>query len=238
MWGIPIAQLAVVDLAPTCLPANLIIAPPREPRTGDNTVKANRNFIWNEDRAEVGIGTLIVFIAMVLVAAVAAAVLINTSGSLQQRAQSTGEGATQQAAESMKIMAVEGQKDGTTDVIDALYIQLGLAAGANPIDLAKLTVRYSPGSAASTDYKHGSAVSSTEFTTSIVRLVTNTASTGTILYPGEIVKIQVGADDATNDLGLAERSDVAMSFIPEFGNPIPLEFTTPNIYDQTYMQIR
>ncbi len=201
-------------------------------------MKANRNFIWNEDRAEVGIGTLIVFIAMVLVAAVAAAVLISTSGDLQQRASNTGEGATQQAAESMKVMAVEGKWDSTADTLDAFYVQLGLAPGAQPIDLEKLTVRYWSGTAATVDYIHGSAVSSTEYTTSIVRLITNTAATGTVLYPGEIVKIQIGADDATNDLGVTQRSDIRMTFIPEFGNPIPLEFTTPNIYDDTYERIR
>ena len=64
-----------------------------------------RNEIKNENSdnlAAMGIGAMIVFIALILVAAVASAVIIQTAEKLQQNAQSTGDQAQDQMAS--KIM--------------------------------------------------------------------------------------------------------------------------------------
>ncbi|TQQ80470.1 archaellin/type IV pilin N-terminal domain-containing protein [Halonotius roseus] len=89
-------------------------------------------------RGQVGIGTLIVFIAMVLVAAIAAGVLINTAGLLQAQAQSTGEETTAQVSDRIAIGEAVGYSTSSSPAkIDTINITMRLAAGADPINLSK-----------------------------------------------------------------------------------------------------
>jgi len=114
-------------------------------------MKANSKlFMRKDNRAQVGIGTLIIFIAMVLVAAVAAAVLIQTSGVLQQKAQSTGKQATQEVSSNLMIKNIEGirAKNSSSIIsstIDLLKVKVGLNVGSAPVDVNQVVISITDG---------------------------------------------------------------------------------------------
>lgn len=71
-----------------------------------NTNMKNNNTQEQDTMAAIGIGAMIVFIALILVAAVAAAVIIQTAEKLQQNAQSTGEDTTDEMSGKVQILNV------------------------------------------------------------------------------------------------------------------------------------
>ena len=90
-----------------------------------------------DDRGQVGIGTLIVFIAMVLVAAIAAGVLINTAGLLQAQAQQTGEETTAEVSNVVQLGEVVGIEDDSDKQLEKLNATVRLASGADPINMSE-----------------------------------------------------------------------------------------------------
>ena len=115
----------------------------------------NRRRVSKDNRAQVGIGTLIIFIAMVLVAAVAAAVLIQTSGVLQQKAQTTGKEATKEVSSNIDLDSIEGWRGGlnaSSSVEDTFSSQIyridlraSLKVGSEPVDMNQVVITITDG---------------------------------------------------------------------------------------------
>ena len=98
-----------------------------------------------EERGQVGIGTLIVFIAMVLVAAIAAGVLINTAGFLQSKSEETGQQSSKQVSNRLQEVATTGNvgtDNNSEDVIDYVNVTVTQAPGAGEIDLENATITW------------------------------------------------------------------------------------------------
>ena len=93
----------------------------------------------DDDRGQVGIGTLIVFIAMVLVAAIAAGVLINTAGFLQSSAEETGQQSSDQVTNRVEVVNAVGTVNN--NAIEKVSITIKKAPGAGNIDLEAAIVQ-------------------------------------------------------------------------------------------------
>jgi flagellin FlaB len=102
-----------------------------------------------EERGQVGIGTLIVFIALVLVAAIAAGVLINTAGFLQSQAESTGQESTDQVSNGLQVVTASG--DGSGGSIDALNIDVKLRPGSDPVNMSNVRISVTGDASATID---------------------------------------------------------------------------------------
>ncbi len=107
--------------------------------------KLSRHSYSENEEADMGIGTMIVFIAMILVSAVAAGLLVNTAYDVQQQASETGKLAIKNVATAFVVVNVLGDRDqlvsGTNgENIVALEIKLALASGSPDVAMQNVII--------------------------------------------------------------------------------------------------
>jgi len=174
--------------------------------------KREEKKIKNNDYGAIGIGTLIVFIAMVLVAAVAASVIIQTSETLQNRAYAVGKQTIREVSSGMKIVDMTGYTDEAKSVIEYLAISVSPRAGSYDIDLnaTLVYIQYDNLTVLSLDFADGElAVNGTVSTQGIFQTLDLSCLTSTNFG---VIGVRDSDDSITNSYGLGT-NDLALIVI-------------------------
>jgi len=183
--------------------------------------------VWNK-RAEMGVGVLIVFIAMLLVAAIAAGVLITTVTSLQQKALTTGQETKAEISTHASFVEVSGT-DGQDGDLENLSILLRLSAGSDPISFSDtlMTISLSDNTG-NLRYDATSTGSTTAY--NVTYHVTGTEYREGFMVRGDLVEINfLPPRDLTSD------ESVRITFIPRIGTQSVVEFRTPSVLSRQNM---
>ena len=203
--------------------------------------------IRTDEEAEMGVGTLIVFIAMILVAAVAATVLITTAFKMQQQAEHTGEIALQDVATGFKIVNVAGDRNNADDfadsIINTLQIKVGLLAGSPSINVSDVLIEISDGETDVTltwvdsGAVWGEAADVDSFESRPLRDMAplNVTATSGLMTAGDIALFYINANET--GLELTTQTTFTAKIIPKHGIPTLVEGTTPAVYDTRYVNL-
>lgn len=179
-------------------------------------------------RAEMGVGTMIIFIAMILVAAVAASVLISTANQVREQAQSTGNDAIGNVATSIMVQDVVGTVAANN--ITTLNMNVRLAAGSPDIDLDNVVISVNDG----TNVKDYSIGGTNAYTVAKVRDSTADAdfTANHYIHQGDMIKVTI------TGLTLAPQTHVVLKIMPAYGQANEVAFTTPETYTGTVIVLK
>ncbi len=221
--------------------------------------------LLKDEKGAIGIGTLIIFIAMVLVAAVAAAVLIQTAGFLQQKAQATGRESTEQVSSGIQITRILGYVDNVPGgKVTKLAIYVEPNAGSASIDLntavltlsnktTTVTLKYGKGSAQNaTAFNDSGGSYSNVFSSSLYAwsklsnqqfgIIVLQDEDGSLQWDFPTLnkgdKVIITVNTTTQFTGIEERTHITGQVRPEFGAPGIIDFTTPPAYTTKVVELQ
>lgn len=182
----------------------------------------------------IGVGILIIFIALVLVAAVAATVMIFTAGNLQNRGLGTGKDAEKGVTSSIEVVSLMGSNGAIGKDLEHFEIFVRLAPGSDPIKLnttliiidTEAVTQVIDFNATSNQFPTGTTTYNIEY------LKRGPDWLGGFLHRGDTAKIRFNyyeiADPTATTGGVSENKQMRIKIIPIRGTAALVEFKTPD----------
>ena len=195
---------------------------------------------------------MIIFIAMILVAGIAASVLIETMNSLEQQALKTGQDTLRDVSSGVKVTQVSGYYNGSK--ITQIAIFLRITSGSDYIDLAETYISISDSTKEvilnytsnvfSSSVSNGlfgtlnsSNLSATTFGIMAVRDNDGSCTLlNSILNSDDLVILLVNTTDCFS--GIDKRTNVIGNVVPEQGIRGIISFTTPSAFIDTIIELQ
>jgi flagellin FlaB len=236
-----------------CLRISTIIA--IKPGSKRNIFSENKNLFKKDEKGMMGIGTLIIFIAMVLVAAVAATVLIQTGQVLQQKAYKVGTETIEEVSSGVGIYDIVGYTNVYETHVDYMGFVITPRAGSGYLDLQNIvmTVKFDDLSVLKFD-------SNLVYTTITSGGVFNTANLSALTDLNYAIVVVHDADDSinetagmnlgdtaymiintsalTNGVGLPPRSSISGKIIPENGAEAIYDKNMPCVFQNRIISLQ
>jgi len=212
-----------------------------------------RKFAWKKKKnATIGIGTLIVFIALVLTAAIASAVILKTAYSLKDAAESIGHATVQEVSGGIKVLDIVGDRNLNKNGVP-VNVQTGIQritfmvtvwAGSQGINMRTMRVHWmGPTQSAYLTINAASWTvgSSTDFgcdnVPSVIQTDWNPPGTMTLHWENmAYIEIELGNGNIGEQTGspaswgLVPGSSAHVYFEPAAGLVVEESFTTPSTY--------
>ncbi len=205
-----------------------------------------------DNNAAIGIGSLIIFIAMILVAGIAASVIIQTMNSLEQQTLQTSQEVIKDISNGLKITYVVGYSNDS--LINQLAIIIRTTAGSDEIDLnytyisisntsKQVILNYSSSvfsdnvSDGLFDTLNSSLLTSTTYGIMIIRDVDNSCTVNNpIINSDDMVVLMVNTTQCFS--GIPPRTKISGNIVPENGISGVISFTTPSIFIDNIIELQ
>ncbi len=175
-------------------------------------------------KADIGIGTLILFIAMILVAAIAASVLIQVATNLQNKALLTGDRTARQISGGFQALIIYGTDDGD-GLLDDFVIKMKSMPASEPISLNSTIIEVLTHNTAMSLKYGGTNCSAAENNKThyfVQTLITSPSHQDGYVVKGEVVMTCFSAPYA-----MSPDEDVSFSVTPRNAYPLKIETALP-----------